>query len=162
MFWLKTLSFGPGHRTRTDVILLIMEKILVGSFILACVGVTIEVLLTAATNFYKKRDTRLKGYSYVWMLPIYGLAYPLFVWLWPMISGWNIVARGILYLVLLFAVEYLSGWLLRKLIGKCPWEEQYKGKKWSINNLVRLDYAPGWFVVALLFERLYLFIDKIK
>lgn len=60
--------------------------------------------------------------------------------------------------MLFFAVEYFIGWLLRLIIGKCPWEDNYKGRRWSVNNLIRLDYTPAWFVMGLLFERLYLVI----
>lgn len=128
----------------------------VGSLLLASVGVTIEVALTGVVRLRKKRDWSLEGYSYVWMIPIYMLAWPILSFLYPRIEAWNFVLRGILYTTILLFVEYVSGLLLRKLLGECPWEKQYKGKKWAVNNLVRLDYAPGWLVVALVFEQLYL------
>ena len=44
----------------------------------------------------------------------------------------------------------VTGWLLRKL-GVCPWD--YSDAPLNIDGLIRLDYAPAWFAVGLLFER---------
>ncbi len=123
---------------------------------MACVGIAIEVVLTGLVRFRKKHDTSLEGYSYIWMIPIYALSWPILSVLYPRLSTLNIILRGTMYVFILFVVEYAAGWLLRGALGECPWEKQYKGKKWAVNSLVRLDYAPGWLVVALVFEQLYL------
>ncbi len=132
-----------------------MTSPLVGSMLFACVGVTIEVVLTGIVRFRKQHDKSLEGYSYIWMIPVYALAWPILVVLLPKIGTWHVVIRGLIYVIILLAVEYIAGMLLRILLGECPWEKQYKGKKWAIDSLVRLDYAPGWFVVALVFEWLF-------
>ncbi len=56
-------------------------------------------------------------------------------------------------MVCIFIAEYASGWGLEKLIGSCPWD--YTGSKFSIKGLIRLDYAPVWFAVGIIYERLY-------
>ena len=61
------------------------------------------------------------------------------------------VRHGMLYMVLIFVVEYISGWWLRAL-GICPWD--YTGRHSNINGLIRLDFAPLWFGTGLLFEKI--------
>jgi hypothetical protein len=134
-----------------------MADALVRTYLLASVGVGLEVAFTALASL-RKGDRRLTGHSYLWMFPLYGLTYPLLAWSWPVIGDLPLLARGLCYVPMFFAVEYASGWLLRRLIGECPWEAGYRAARWSVHGLVRLDYAPAWFVVGLLFERLYVWL----
>lgn len=104
-----------------------------------------------------KGDVRLRGWTYIWMFPIYGLA----VFLEPIhnrIKDWPIAVRGSVYTILIFFVEYTSGWLLKLMTGVCPWD--YSGCRFSINGFIRLDYAPAWFTAGLLFERLHLYLTS--
>jgi len=83
-----------------------------------------EVVWTAVTEkaWGNQGDWRLVGHTYLWMFPIYGLLAPLGeplhnvlrtqLWLW----------RGLAYLVGIWGTEYVTGWLLAKLTGKCPWD----------------------------------------
>jgi uncharacterized membrane protein len=120
----------------------------------ASVGVSLEVAFTAIANL-RARDRRLRGHSYLWMFPIYGLVYPLFAWSWPVLGGLPLILRGGLYVVAAYVVEYGTGWLLRRATGSCPWEDSYRASRWGVHGLIRLDYAPLWLAVTLLFERLY-------
>ena len=43
--------------------------------------------------------------------------------------------------------------LLRKR-ELCPWN--YERSRWNLARVIRLDYAPCWFIAGLLFERLLL------
>ncbi|MCK8823839.1 putative ABC transporter permease [Fuchsiella alkaliacetigena] len=94
----------------------------------------------------------LRAWTSLWMFPIYGLA----IFLEPIydkIKDWPIITRGGIYTLLIFSVEYLTGWLLLNTVGVFPWD--YSHSPFSINGIIRLDYAPAWFIVGLLFERLY-------
>ena len=133
-----------------------MVHALTATYLLASVGVGLEVAFTGLAGLRTSRDGRLTGHSYLWMFPIYGAAYPLFHLSWPLLRSQAWPVRGVLYVVAFFAVEYASGWAVRRLVGRCPWEDGYRAARWGVQGLVRLDYAPAWFVVALLFERLYL------
>jgi hypothetical protein len=62
-------------------------------------------------------------------------------------------ARGLAYTGVIYAAEYSSGWLLRRGTGKCPWD--YSGSGRDVHGLVRLDYAPAWYALGLLFEPLH-------
>lgn len=125
------------------------------TYLLASVGVGLEVAFTAVASL-RAGDRRLVGHSYLWMFPIYALAYPLLDALWPVVGDLPWPVRAGLYVVAFFAVEYTSGWVLRRALGQCPWEEGYRAARWGVHGLIRLDYAPAWFAVSLLFERLYL------
>jgi len=129
-----------------------------GAYIFASVGVGLEVAFTSLDSL-RTRDVRLTGHSYLWMFPVYGAAYPLFAWLWPVVGDWPLVARALLYVPMCFALEYSSGWLLRRLVGRCPWEDGYRAARWGVHGLIRLDYAPAWLLVGLGFERLYLWLN---
>ncbi|MCL4515807.1 MAG: putative ABC transporter permease [Firmicutes bacterium] len=99
---------------------------------------------------------RLVGKTYLWMFPIYGLA----VFLEPIhdrirpLPAW---VRGLIWMAVIFAIEYLAGWVLKLVTGSCPWD--YSRTPYSINGFIRLDYAPAWFAVGLLFERVH---DEVK
>ena len=121
--------------------------------LLACVGVAAEVIFTALAS--DKRDRRLLGYSYVWMFPIYALLYPGFHLLLPLVGAWAWPVRGAFYAVVIMIFEMLTGLALRAAVGEAPWESEYRGKRWAVLNLVRLDFFPAWAIGALAFERAY-------
>lgn len=122
--------------------------------IFACVGTTFEVVFTALCELRERRNWRLMGWSYLWMPPIYGLAYPFLLALWPLVGDWAWPLRGALYVALLYAMEYATGRLLRAATGACPWD--YGNARWAVHGVIRLDYAPAWLLAVLLFERLFL------
>ena len=124
--------------------------------VLACVGVAAEVVFTALHERHSRADgRRLIGFSYVWMLPIYALLYPGLRFLAPRVGDWVWPLRASLYAVAIMVGELLTGLLLRAVIGEAPWETNYRGKRWCVFGLVRLDYFPAWVVAALVFERAY-------
>ncbi len=132
-----------------------LAGLLLKMFIFACVGVTMEVVFTALGDLPKTKTLRLMGYTYIWMLPIYALVPIFLMFLTPRLAGIILPFRIVIYTILLMIVEYISGWILRKTVGACPWEAGYQGKRWAVHGLVRLDYAPVWALVCLIFERLY-------
>jgi uncharacterized membrane protein len=124
--------------------------------ILVAVGLAFEVVFTAIGEYRRTRNRRLMGYSYLWMIPIYAAVYPALTVLYGRVGHWPALGRGFFYAVVILAVEYVSGWILRKLTGECPWERGYYGSKWGIHGLIRLDYTPTWMLAGLLYERIYL------
>jgi len=59
--------------------------------------------------------------------------------------------HGFSDMVLIFVAEYMTGTFL-KARNMCPWD--YSGRMFSIDGLIRLDFAPFWFGTGLLFEHL--------
>jgi hypothetical protein len=121
--------------------------------LLACVGVAAEVVFTALTSPAGGR--RMIGHSYLWMFPVYALLYPGFLFLLPLVGTWPWLARAALYAALIMLGELATGLVLRAALGEAPWEATYRGKRWCVLGLVRLDYFPAWAAGALVFERAF-------
>ena len=127
----------------------------------AAFGIATEVFFTAFMDLYHntplcdKTRWALAGNSYVWMVFIYGLI-PLFgnVVVRPM-HKYNVALRLLLYASIIYAVEFISGYILRVVTGSCPWEYT---SGWHIMGLIRLDYAPAWLFFAFLLETLYVYV----
>lgn len=124
----------------------------------ATFGLSIEVLFTAIVNNIgrlkagQKIEWSLEGHSYIWMLPIYGsIAFIAPLVIVPL-QGLFIFIRLFLFALIILLVEYVTGWILRKLTGKCPWH--YKSG-WHVHNLIRIDYIPLWMFFSWMVEWLY-------
>lgn len=120
-------------------------------------------MLFTSVESIMAHDWRLMGRTSLLMFPIYGMGAFLAPigrsvdrWLtWEPGQGlrlWDRIMRhGALYMVLIFTMEYISGSWLRAR-GMCPWD--YTGRNSNINGLIRLDFAPLWFLTGLLFEEI--------
>lgn len=100
-------------------------------------------------------DMRLWGFTNLWMFFIYGSA----VFLEPIndiISDWAWPVRGILWVVIIWGIEYTSGLIVSNIIGSRPWI--YSGP-YAVEGLIRLDYAPAWFIAGLVFEKIHHTLD---
>jgi len=120
------------------------------------IGWCMEIIWTGLQSLLQ-RDVKLVGKTSIWMFPIYGLT----VFLEPLcvkLKQRHIAFRGGVYTVCIFIIEYATGSLLKKLLGVCPWD--YGKRRFSVKGLIRLDYAPAWFVAGLIFESLYHFLVK--
>lgn len=125
-------------------------------------GWCLEVLFTSAGSI-AVHDWRLMGNTSLIMFPIYGLGALLSpigkaVDRWLQVSQEEVLTRmdrnirhGMLYMVLIFVAEYLFGMALQAG-GVCPWD--YSGLHSNVNGLIRLDFAPLWFMTGLLFEQI--------
>lgn len=100
----------------------------------------------------KGRDSRLVGYTFLWMFPIYGCM----VFFEPLVlimKAWPWFLRGIVYMLLVWIAEYVSGWIIKKITGRCPWD--YSASRFSFHGYIRWDFAPVWFGFGFLFEYVY-------
>jgi uncharacterized membrane protein len=86
-------------------------------------------------------------------VPVYGLAQPLFEPVHDRLRGRRVVLRGAAYAAGILGVEYASGRVLRRLVGRAPWD--YGGARFAVDGLVRLDYLPLWAAFGLGLERLH-------
>ncbi|PYG86911.1 putative ABC transporter type IV [Ruminiclostridium sufflavum DSM 19573] len=126
-------------------------------FLYGIIGWSMEIVWT---GFYSllSGHMALEAYTSLWMFFIYGSA----VFLEPLhdiIRNWNLVLRGIIWVVIIWGIEYSTGKLLLELLHVYPW--QYFGK-FAVEGIVRLDYAPAWFVAGLLFERMHGILDRLR
>jgi uncharacterized membrane protein len=120
-------------------------------------GWIIEVLFTGVISALFQRDRFATAQTYLWMHPIYGAAMLGMEWLGRRMTNLTWLERGGVYLAAIYAVEFTTGWILRRVLGQCPWD--YGKRGWSVQGLIRLDYAPAWFAAALLFEPLRLILE---
>ena len=112
-----------------------------------------EILWTGATSFLR-RDFKLGANTSIWMFFIYGSAV-FFEPVCDILAPFPIIVRGCVYVICIFAAEYLTGLALRRA-RVCPWD--YSDSVYSVHGVIRLDYAPAWFVVGLVFEAVYRFL----
>jgi uncharacterized membrane protein len=125
-------------------------------------GWCFEILFTGTKHgiHSKGKDWTLHGKSYIWMLPIYGLAAFLFEPLHNSIRDFHWLLRGLIYATGIFAVEFLTGSLLRTFTGQCPWD--YSEKRFHLRGLIRWDYAPIWFFLGLGLEQLHDLLMRVR
>ena len=114
-------------------------------------GLLLEIIFTGLIAA-KRRESGggLKGSTSIIMFPIYGSACVLAP-ISKHLRSHSLLTRGIIYTAGIFTVEYLSGSYL-KAHHKCPWD--YSRSRYNINGVIRIDYAPYWFMTGLLFERM--------
>lgn len=94
----------------------------------------------------------MRAWTYIWMFPIYGLMI-LLEPIHDLIRKWPVVLRGGVYTIIIFSIEYSTGWIIRELIGECPWD--YGAGLYSIHGIITLRFIPVWFVGGLIFEKLH-------
>lgn len=114
------------------------------------IGWSLEIIWTGLESLVNG-DLRLMGFTNLWMFLIYGSA----VFLEPLhdyISPWRWPVRGLVWLGIIWGIEFLSGLFLVSLLGVYPW--RYSGPL-NIQGLITLEFAPVWFTAGLLFERIH-------
>lgn len=119
-------------------------------FIYGLFGWGMEVAFTGLGSAMRG-NLRLEGHTYLWMFPIYGLA----VFLEPLhhaMRPWPWYVRGLAWVLVIWVLEYATGAAIRALVGSSPWIYR---EGWQVDELIRLDMAPLWFIVGLFFERLH-------
>jgi len=110
----------------------------------------VEVCFTGMTAALFQRDSHATAKTYLWMHPIYGATALGLEFLHDRLRFLPRPLRALAYTAVIFGAEFATGWLLRRALGRCPWDYQQKG--WSVKGLVRLDYFPFWYGAALAFE----------
>ncbi len=124
----------------------------------ALLGLGMEVVFTATRNLLFRRNKNGMGYSSLFYAPFYALIPVALSLLHPWLFTLHWFIRGLFYIVALFFAEYCSMGILRFLFGKSPSESEYRRSRLHIHGLIRLDYAPFWFLAGFLFEYVFLFI----
>ncbi len=91
------------------------------------------------------------------MLPIYMLiplvAGPFF----NKLNNLPLLGRLAVYATAILVVEFISGFLLEQITGKCPWEYT---TGWHIMGYIRIDYFPAWMFFAYWLELLYNYLNN--
>jgi uncharacterized membrane protein len=131
-------------------------------------GLIMEVLFTGITDlvspkflqswhvmgfeksaFGGKRNVKAVSYTFLWMLPIYALLV-FFEPVTILLKEWPLWLRGFIYLPSIWLTEYITGWVIQKLTGECPWDYSYA--KYSFHGLIRWDFAPFWYAMGVFLD----------
>ncbi len=115
-----------------------------------CAGWVLEVCFTGTSAALLRKDTHGTARTYLWMHPIYGATALGMEFLHDRLRFLPRALRALSYTAVIFGAEYITGWLLRRALGRCPWDYEQSG--WSVKGLIRLDYFPYWYGAALAFE----------
>lgn len=122
-----------------------------------CAGLLVEVLFTGVNSVVRGNYAGTSK-TYLWMLPIYGVAGVIIVYInTHLIDGFGLWTRAVINTVLIFLIEISSGIALEKALGVCPWKYMDEHRphmvhRFSILGLIRLDYAPYWYILVLVFD----------
>lgn len=128
-----------------------MKKCFFSDFLLCGFsGWCMECIWTGLHSLFIRKDKYLSCRTSVWMFPIYGMA-ACFNPICKKIKNRSTLIRGGVYAFFIFLAEFFTGKLLKKY-GVCPWD--YSKAKLNYKGLIRLDYAPAWFLAGLYFEKL--------
>lgn len=120
-------------------------------FLYGFFGLLLEVLWTGINNMIR-HDKSLRCTTSLWMFPIYGMGIA-FEPIINLIIILPMFVRGVTYMLCIFLAEYYSGSALRRY-AVCPWD--YSNSSYNVQGLIRLDYAPLWFMVGLAYEWAYM------
>ena len=107
----------------------------------------------AIDSVYVAAHTRRRRPSSLLNVPVYALAQPLYEPVHDLLRARPTAVRAAVYGAGILGVEYLSGRLLRRLLGAAPWD--YGTSRTAVDGLVRLDYYPLWGAFGLALERLH-------
>jgi uncharacterized membrane protein len=118
-----------------------------------------EILFTALTDSIPRRDWRLAGTTYLWMFPIYGLLAVFYEPAHHFIRGYPLLARALIWSLGFTAVELVTGWLIERVSGRCPWD--YSQKRFAINAYIRWDFFPVWAIIGLALEPVHDFLVRL-
>jgi len=121
----------------------------------AVIGLGVETVFTAAMDWRKDPKRHLMGFSSLWYIPLYAGAPLILQRLLPLIGDRPWPLRGLVYMAVIYAAEYVSMRFLHDLLGESPSEANYLRCRWNVHGFIRLDFAPAWFAAGLFFEYLY-------
>lgn len=135
-----------------------IPKIVLISLIFACVGITTEVVFTSISKLVNTFiadsaiDWALGGKTYLWMFLIYA-SIPFFFKLFnPYVAKFNLFLKALIGVLIIYIVEFTTGFLLELITGICPWKYT---EGLHVFGYIRLDYFPFWYIFGLLIVSVY-------
>jgi uncharacterized membrane protein len=90
------------------------------------------------------------------MFPIYGLIAVFYEPVHDLIRDFPILVRALIWSLGFTTVELITGWLITRVTGRCPWD--YSGKRFAINAYIRWDFFIVWALIGLALEPVHDFL----
>jgi uncharacterized membrane protein len=84
------------------------------------------------------------------MFPIYGLIAIFYEPVYDLIRDVPVLGRAVIWSLGFTTVELVTGWLIERVTGRCPWD--YSTKRFGINAYIRWDFFVVWAVIGLALE----------
>lgn len=106
-------------------------------------GWIIEIIYRSITQ----RQLVNPGFLFGPFVPIYGIGALLIISLHQHMSGLNVAAQFGVYVVLLSAIEYLTGEIFERVFGLKLWD--YNDNRFNINGKICVTFSLGWGVLAM-------------
>ena len=120
-------------------------------YIYAIHGYFAEVMFTAGWEFVVNMNWKFPGVTSVWSLLIYGVSNMVIEHLYLRLKDTvGLKGRVCLYVIWIYLWEFSTGLILRQF-DACPWD--YSPFDFDFFGLITLEYAPAWFIGALLTEQ---------
>lgn len=141
-----------------------MKKTVILIFSFICFGLATEVFFSAIYDFFLMIqgkipvNYRLMGYTYIWMIPIYGIIPVLFQLFDKILSNKTLLIRIFFGVIIVYIVEFCSGYIIEQITGRCPWKYT---EGWHYKGLVRFDYAIFWAIFIYLIDIIYKYLNRI-
>ncbi|OGP12970.1 MAG: hypothetical protein A2053_01995 [Deltaproteobacteria bacterium GWA2_50_8] len=129
-----------------------MPPLLLQFILFGILGWTTEILYTGFKNLLKNRDYMLFGRTSFWILPVYGTIALFFPIVQSYVHHWRWPFRGLVYLLVIWSIEYVSGEFFKRILRKPVW---HYTSRWSIHGNVNLLHAPLFFGFGLIVEWTY-------
>lgn len=123
------------------------------------IGITMEVIATSIMDYFTLRDPRMKGETYLWMVPIYAVVPYIYVFLTGVMTDLHWSVKGLVYMIAFYLLELIAGLLIKALVGVSPWN--YEQKKYNLWGVICLDYAIVWYIYGIIGEEYYNFLIAI-
>jgi len=134
-----------------------MLQIIEKAFAYGNLGILVEFWFTGLHSLWtgNKKGT---GHSYVAMFLVYIVAGFVLEWI-RFNLDWHFFWKAFVYVPVIYAIEFFSGLTMLYVLGVVPW--RYPKSKWAPLELVRIDYAIFWFVLALAFEPIAVVLHRV-
>ena len=101
-----------------------------------------EVIATSVMDYFTLRDPRMKGETYLWMVPIYAVVPYIYVFLTGVMTDLHWSVKGLVYMIAFYLLELIAGLHIKALVGVPPWN--YEQKKYNLWGVICLDYGIVW------------------
>lgn len=135
-----------------------MTILLIKLLVYGHLGFLIEVWFTGIHSFLFQKDKSATATTYLPMLFIYGFT-ALALEAISNALPWPFYIKAFIYVPIIYGTEALSGYTIKLLIGKIPWD--YEHSPWTPMGLINLKYAPFWLVLAMAFDPITNFLTKV-
>lgn len=120
------------------------------------IGICLEIFWTGFESLLHS-NYAMEAKTSIWMFFIYGLAV-FFEPIHHKTKRTNPMIRGLLYMIVIYTVEFLTGGILKLLLGVCPWNYTDWG---SVYGLITLSFMPVWAALGFIFEGIHRGLDAV-